>query len=59
MSALSEMLRVLRVGGRGLVYAWAKDQHGKGAPSAYIDRRKDDDAANAEVKLAFHLIPCI
>ncbi|XP_075222336.1 tRNA (carboxymethyluridine(34)-5-O)-methyltransferase ALKBH8 isoform X3 [Lycorma delicatula] len=45
--ALKEMVRVLQIGGRGLVYVWAKDQQKGNNMSSYLkqdrkNRRKDD-----------------
>ena len=39
MAAVSELARVLRVGGRALVYVWAMEQSRNNAESTYISRK--------------------
>ena len=59
--ALSEMTRVLKVGGRALVYAWAKDQNLNAKPSTYLrqqkrsgegDKKEQEDPGEKEPKVA-------
>ncbi len=48
MASVMEMVRVLREGGRGLIYAWAKDQeHGK-EKSSYLAAEKNGDGESNE-----------
>ncbi|CAH8434430.1 unnamed protein product [Schistosoma bovis] len=41
IEAVNELARILRVGGRGLIQVWAKEQHGisKSEPSYYVNRK--------------------
>ena len=41
--ALEEMVRILRPGGRALIYAWAQEQEKDSVPSTYLKPQKSDD----------------
>ncbi len=45
MRAIREMVRLLRPGGRSLIYAWARDQKRKesGDPSSYLKQGHDEE----------------
>ncbi|KAG5882107.1 hypothetical protein JTB14_016870 [Gonioctena quinquepunctata] len=47
LQALREMVRVLKVGGRALIYVWAKDQH-KEKKSSYIKQDRKNRSSKAE-----------
>ncbi|EDS29301.1 conserved hypothetical protein [Culex quinquefasciatus] len=54
--ALSEMARVLRPGGRSLVYVWAKNQEANAKKSSYLRQNKHNNRPEKEdrVKVAEH-----
>lgn len=45
---MNEMKRILRVGGKALVYVWAKEQKRNNIPSTYLKVKKDEVSAAVE-----------
>lgn len=48
MQAIREMIRVLRVGGRALIYVWAKNQARDNRQSSYLRQNKRNNKEQAE-----------
>ncbi|XP_040169099.1 alkylated DNA repair protein alkB homolog 8 [Anopheles arabiensis] len=46
--AISEMIRVLRPGGRALIYVWAKNQEANAKKSSYLRQNKQNNKPPAE-----------
>uniref|UniRef100_A0A7M4YGI1 Fe2OG dioxygenase domain-containing protein n=1 Tax=Anopheles funestus TaxID=62324 RepID=A0A7M4YGI1_ANOFN len=46
--AISEMIRVLRPGGKALIYVWAKNQEANAKKSSYLRQNKHNNKPNAE-----------
>nr|XP_023020411.1 alkylated DNA repair protein alkB homolog 8 isoform X1 [Leptinotarsa decemlineata] len=49
LRAVQEMVRILKVGGRALIYVWAKDQHKGKQKSAYIMQDRKNRVAEQEI----------
>ena len=48
--ALKEIIRILRPGGRGLIYAWAKEQERNAMPSSYLKKSKSKSVSKSQPK---------
>ncbi|RZF38312.1 hypothetical protein LSTR_LSTR016255 [Laodelphax striatellus] len=51
VAAIGEMARVLRRGGRGLVYVWAKDQSRDNVPSKYLKQEEGQAGSDGKNKM--------
>lgn len=43
MQAIKEIVRILKIGGRALIYVWAKNQEQNKKPSSYLMQNKNAD----------------
>lgn len=62
MKAMEEIVRVLRIGGRALIYVWAKDQFKNQEKTSYIkqdrkNRKSDDFIASTNNTFETVLVP--
>jgi alkylated DNA repair protein alkB family protein 8 len=46
LQAVREICRVLRPGGRCLIYAWAKEQHRNEQPSSYLKKKNNNNGGH-------------
>ena len=46
--SVEEMIRVLRPGGRALIYAWAQEQERDSTPSTYLKQQKTENSTDSK-----------